>query len=250
MKVISKKRKEYVRKTPYRVDQEKFILNPTSIEAYILGFLWADGNIYKHTIKIELKQEDIENILPIFTMVGDWNYYERQRTKNGIPFGKLQASLNTSNKLLTAFLRSMDYDNKLNGPEKILCHLEKNLHIDFWHGFFDGDGSLYIEDKSPPTITLQFWSGLTQNWQSLINFLSEYNTLYKIWKYERVKTDGKIHSSSCLGVKNTLKIKYLLSLFYDRELIGLQRKYDKYLELSDHLKERTRKYPVGSRYYS
>jgi hypothetical protein len=116
----------------------------------------------------------------------------------------------------------------------------------FWHGYFDGDGCLYI-NKS---VTLQFWSAIDQDWSSFCEYLVESNYNFRIWKYERKKADGKTHKSSCLGIKNTLKIQEFLSKFYDGGLIGLTRKYSKFLLLKDYIDNRKNKYPkTGSRYY-
>lgn len=233
----------------YKIDHNKFIDEKCSEIAYILGYLWADGYIYKNQINIELCKDDVINILPIFNNVGVWNYYERQRTRNGLPFGKLQAKLNTSNKELVDFLSTMDYKDKENGPIKIIKHIGPDFEPDFWHGYFDGDGCLYIRKDTHSPLTLQFWSSIDQNWSSLIQYLNMYETSYKIWKYERLKPNGKIHRSSCFGVKNTLKIKLLLSTFYKSGLIGLDRKHEKYIELCDKISRRVTKYPTSGSYY-
>lgn len=233
----------------YKVSCDKFVNGVNSNIAYILGYLWADGGIYKNQITLELCKEDVVNILPIFESVGQWNYYERQRTKNGELFGKMQAKLNTSNKELVNFLSSMDYMDKEKGPIKILKHLGVDYEPDFWHGYFDGDGCLYIEKRKHGSLKLQFWSSIDQDWSSLIQYLNRYDISHKIWKYERLKSNGKTHRSSCFGVKNTLKIQLLMSTFYKGGLIGLDRKYEKYIELCNKISNRTKKYPKSGKYY-
>lgn len=101
------------------------------------------------------------------------------------------------------------------------------------------------------TITLQFWSSIDQNWNSLVEYLNSFNINHKIWKYERIKSTGSVHKSSCIGIKNTIKIKQFLDIFYSTSLRGLKRKYEKYEKLCDVLNSRTRKYPsTDNRYYS
>lgn len=245
-------RKPRTRKTPFKVDHNKFLFDVDNYTSYILGFLWADGNIYKNSVNIELISEDIINVLPIFNHVGEWNLYNRQRTKDGIPFGKVQSKLNTSNKILTDFLLTMDYKNKEYGPYKILEHIGASNHKHFWHGFFDGDGCLYLEKKDDDTIgtiTLQFWSCINQDWNPLINYLDLYEIKHKIWKYERSNPNSSIHRSSCLGIKNTTKIKQFLDIIYSSTMIGLNRKYQKYIKLCSTLESRRRKYPESNDYY-
>jgi hypothetical protein len=233
----------------YRVDHTQFLTSINEELSYILGLLWADGTIYKNAINVELKKEDMLALLPTFESIGSWNYYERQRVKKGLPFGSVQSQLNTSNKHLVNFLISMDYKNKTVGPRKILQHIGDQYETCFWHGFFDGDGCLYIGNGANKSITLQFWSGIDQDWSPLTTFLQKHDTSYKIWKYERQKPSGVVHRSSCLGVKNTNSIRNILSLFYDKESKGLVRKYDKYLKLVENINNRKKKYPVGERYY-
>lgn len=221
-----------IKTTGFKVDHTLFMGDVNPKISYILGFLWADGHVSGKNgqVNLELVKEDILDLMKIFEFVGDWSYYERQRKRDNKNFGRVQGKLSTSNKLLCEFLISMDYRNKNNGPQKILDHIGKENHIHFWHGYFDGDGALYVSSTGRGK-SLQFWSTIEQNWKPFIDFLNSLDIKHTFWKYERLKPSGSIHRSSCVGVKYMEDARSLLRLFYENEIVGLERKYQKYLNL-------------------
>lgn len=244
------KKKKWSRKpktTGFNVDYNLFTKDVNSEVSYIFGLLWADGNFNKDSLRIELVKEDILDIKPIFEKVGKWNYYERQRMRDGLNFGKIQGCLQTNNKPLCNFLREMGYTQKEQGFSAILKHIPKKYHTDFWHGFFDGDGCLYVNERKN-CFTLQFWSSINQNWDGLIDYID--NNCYKIWKYERLKNNGNIHKSSCFGIKNSHHIEDFLNIFYINGLIGLKRKYEKFSIVKKINNNKKRKHPTNDYIYS
>lgn len=104
--------------------------------AYILGFTYADGNIYKTTISWDLK-EDKELLIRMNKEMGS-NY----------PISKQKASyrLRISNPVVVEDLRVLGiFPNK--SKTMVFPGIPNKYFSHFARGFFDGDGWVYIREK-------------------------------------------------------------------------------------------------------
>lgn len=207
--------------------------------AYLLGFLWADGYLFK-TVKgrarvgVECLSEDMKEIDHIFSFVGIWGTQHRHR-KGRRP----QTVKNCSSHALFDFLENLGYSEKSGGShEKILSSLPKEL-IPFWlRGYFDGDGNLYLfKDCVGGQVT--FSSCYSQDWNALKDFLISKGFNVRI-EHRKAKNGNKSGALRLVGYENIMRF---LNYIYDPEpSIGLARKKKKYLEL----KSRVRKHIVRS----
>ncbi len=152
-------------------------------------------------------------------------------------------TLQTSNKLLTEFLVSMDYKNKsLVSPTKILKHIPEKYHCYFWHGFLDGDGAPYISknpaiNRNSHLSSYKIWGSFEQNWEDLLNLMKNLNIETKIIFYEREKPNGKIHRSSCINISKNKGILTLVDYIYNSNFKGLNRKYETCMNLKKYITE-------------
>lgn len=112
--------------------------------AYVLGLLFADGNLFKNRIKLQLQEKDKQLILDVAELLGiEYSYIFKQRS---IQFGtysygfvvcrrdvvkRLNELGLTSNKSKTMLFPDVPYE-----------HLRH-----FIRGYFDGDGSICISSK-------------------------------------------------------------------------------------------------------
>lgn len=215
----------------YKVNPTPFINIDRKEIAYILGMLWADGYIMQkgYRINLELQIEDMEKIKHLFFLFGAWRYYERQP-----PNRKKQGSLLTTNKVLYNLLCEFDYHNKsVESAHKIINYIPKDLQHYWWQGYFDGDGTLYINKKHYSN-QMSFCGSYLQNWTFAENLMKELNiTNYKIVR--RLTDKG---NSSIVRITNRLDICKISQYFYgeNHDCIGFKRKYDKFQQVINKIK--------------
>jgi len=76
---------------------------------YLLGFLWADGYLYRkqNRISLEIVERDMVEIENLFCGSGKWHSWTRKRKKR-----KPQKGFCCNNKKLFQFLEGKNYDKK------------------------------------------------------------------------------------------------------------------------------------------
>jgi hypothetical protein len=220
----------------FQKEYEDFSVNPrpfiesncmTPLHAYLLGFIWADGNLSKngYTTSACFVETDSEDLLPIFQKTGKWSIYKNKpKTKRE---GKPHYALNTSNKPLLEYLASKGYYAKsTQSANQILDVIPQNLHRYWWLGCIDGDGCFHISKKGQE---ISIHSSYTQDWKYFedmaktnhIDFLTERRILKK--------TGAK---SSCMRiVKKQSCTNFIRFLYPNGYEMGLKRKYEKAKEM-------------------
>lgn len=230
------KKENYRKNWIYKVDFNQFINPNNPIVIYILGLLWADGyveNKYQHSgISLSTTYPDAEHFISIFLKTGKWKNYSWQpksRTKNGKC--KLACRIHTNNKPLSDFLVKNDYKSKsYESADKILSIIPDNLKHYWFRGLLDGDGYIHTDNKGSHGIS--FSSGINQNWNYLENMCNKLDLKYNISKI----TSKNSHSQSkfsIYGMYKTIKFCEFIYNGYPNDNIGLQRKYDKFLQLKN-----------------
>lgn len=218
----------------YKVNPSQFIDIISPEVAYILGIIWADGNIYKkgyqNRIVISCKSEDLDLLKNIFLNTGKWamSYHTQENRKK-------QLTIGTSNKKLTNFLIENDYLAKsIKSADKILSRIPENIKHYWFRGLVDGDGCFYI---NKPRYLRQFsvTAPYNQDWGYLEKLCNSMNIKYVIKRWKQLQR-GKIHCSSVLRITNKLdilKIGNYIYKNYNSDKIGLPRKYNKFIEIRE-----------------
>lgn len=226
-----KLKKNGCRKHPsmQKINPEQFWNIQTKEVAYFLGYFWADGYInYRknktsnnYAVALEIKSEDANNILYILKNLGSWSLSTRKRKDNW----KETTTISTNSKDVYLFLKNNDYDTKsIKEPTFILKKIPKNLHLYWWRGYFDGDGSISFGVYPERWKSIGFSSTINYEWSELKNLLTELAiTKYSIQKYTH-KT--KNHCSSKFSIQNKTDIIKLINFLLKSE-IGLDRKTEK-----------------------
>lgn len=218
------------RKRNFKVNPEQFFKIQTPEVAYILGLLWADGNLYKDMISIECKEDDLKTLKWIFDKTGLWKEYHRNREGR-----QPLMALKTNNKPLRKFLEENDYKSKTNtSADKILSKIPDHLKHYWFRGLFDGDGCFYI-GKNNRGCQISISSSFEQDWKYIEDFLKTSNIFYNLSR--RIFNKIKNYRGSEITIRRIKDINLFCSIIYKNynlDNIGLKRKYDKYISFLNY----------------
>ncbi len=234
---LKKEAKSEIMGRPKGQDDSKYAVHPdvfrnvvTAEAAYLLGLIWADGYVYDndeknaHKIVIENLYEDALIFKEIAEKTGKWKFYIRNR-----PNMNKMGRLLTFNLPLTKFLIEYGYTTKsIGSADKILSIIPEKLKHYFFRGLVDGDGSI-----CKTRYYFSVYSSYFQDWQYMINICNKLNIKY----YINQKGDNKGYSSTFVIGRKEDFFKFGAYIYqnYDKERIGLNRKYNIYKEKLDKL---------------
>lgn len=212
--------------TKYLVNHDYFETIDTEEKAYILGLLFADGNVSKtksnYQVKLKLSDLDLLNKVKNIITPESKLYYDKCAKETH----KLSASMIvTSSKMANDLI-------------KLGCCIKKSLVLEFpkiddllyrhfVRGYFDGDGSIYVGYRKDRN---SFYAEV-----KIISAIGFCNTVSKI-----LTTEGIVN---CIRMDNRLKQEFtkfinitspnniikLYHFMYDDSNIYLSRKREKFL---------------------
>lgn len=223
--IFSKNRVESKGKT--NIDYNEFIKldNPEII--YFLGLFWADGFMYRNknnsTIGIGIVEEDMVVIESHLDKIGKWTKRVNKKKKEST--WKPTKTILTNNKRIFDFLLENDYGDKSSvSADKIISKIPKNLLHYFFRGLSDGDGCFYVNKPKKGSTQRQFSISSTkeQDWSYVESLFQELNIKYSI---SRSNNGSQIRITNKKGI--ILFGEYIYK-GYHSDMIGLNRKYDKY----------------------
>ena len=192
--------------------------------AYFLGFLWADGYVHNNELRIEITDEDAQDLEHIFMKIATFRIYKRKRQGR-----KPQTTFYYKDKqIFNRIVNLGKYPNSIESHKKILEYIPKQYHIWFLRGLIDGDGCFYIRSYKN-TVSRQFSiaSSIGFNWSSLLE------KLLQLGLPCTVSTESNNNgSSSHLRCSNSKSIKEFIKILYnEQDGIYLSRKHNKAKEL-------------------
>jgi len=223
--------------TKYITNENFFNNVNTEEKAYILGFLYADGNNYvkpgrHYEISIKLQEKDriiLEKIRDYLSPKSPIKIVGDSRTDNLYPLLKINS------KILTQQLTKLGcIPNKsliLTWPEWLI---DPKLQQHFIRGYFDGDGSIYSKKPTKTGYVNYAWAITSSN-----NFCNEVKNI--------IENHMQIHCSqsickpksnkitTSLSVGGNLQVMKILDWMYQDATIYMPRKYHKYLEFKNYV---------------
>lgn len=216
----------------YNINHNYFDTIDSEHKAYWLGWIYSDGSIHKSTVTIRILKSDIDILKNLLSDL-DSNYPIKiiEKSKYNSNWSDLVRLTFTSQQIVSALKKLGCGENKCFNIR--LPKLDKKLMKHFVRGYFDGDGHVgYSIDKHNKLrvrwrITsnhkmikdIHKWLKRTLNINLCITQKKSDNTLTK-----------NIESAS---FKNIYKI---CEFIYNQNTVCLFRKYNKYLEIKDNMK--------------
>jgi len=211
-------------KIPLKIFTEDFIKE----SVYILGLIWADGSVRDRKIISSFRYDDGIIFEQFFNKTGQWKCSDLMPTR-----GKLQRKIIGYSTDLCEFLVKNDYNVKTSASaDKILSKIPENLKHYWFRGLFDGDG--YITYCTRGSYFLCICSSYEQNWRYMASLCEKLKIKYQI--RQNIQKNGNKSSEFCITNKNGIKL-FCEYIYGNREndLIGLNRKYSKWIEIKNFI---------------
>ena len=225
-------------KSKNKVNYKLFSDDITKESAYILGLLWADGNVLPKNklTSISCIKEDLDDVVNIFLKTGNWLISKPIKKYHNNKPVKTQIKISTTTWGLYDVLVNLDFKNKsIVSPDKLLNQIPNNLRNYWFRGYLDGDGCIRVYNNR---ISIVFTSTINQDWFFMVNLCNQLNIKYHIYT-NKVKNGGYSHFS--ITKKNDVKIicDYIYS---DYDNLGFNRKYKKYLDMLQFINNQSTKH--------
>lgn len=199
----------------------------TEEKAYWLGFLYADGYVSKRTtMELALAKVDEKHLEAFRDLIAPDASLEFRETKLKDKVYHFVRLTFTSKKIKEQLNRLNCLNNKsltLQFNENLL---PDNLMRHFLRGYFDGDGSIYHSGWS--------LAGNAEFLKALQNYLLKHVPGYT----EVVVHKDKRSNVSSINKGTPRAALKFLHYIYQNATVYLERKYNKYIELSKHLPQR------------
>lgn len=220
---------EYSRK--YKLNEHYFDIIDTEEKAYILGFIYADGNNMTkiNRIAISLNSKDIDILKKISYILYNKeiiSIYNRTTAKGNI---YEYCSLVVFSKHMSKQLYKLGVVDRKSKVLKFPDFLDKNLYKHFIRGMIDGDGWIYIptNNRCCPSVGLL----ATRNINNVLQKFLEKELHLTSYLCKAHKQN--INEMCEIRVKNYRQIKIFLDWIYQGASIFLNRKYELYQVLNN-----------------
>nr|DAU23639.1 MAG TPA: Intein splicing domain [Caudoviricetes sp.] len=211
----------------------------TEIQAYLLGFIAADGSIdeERHTLSIHLSKVDTELCNLFRTYISPEAYVKEESGCTFKSRGKIYTSndsikLSIASKILIQDLKNLGITQAKTWKELHIPNIPNELIIHFIRGYFDGDGcfTYFVRQPNPknreknPRVSAR-WEICSKRDEILKDIKSFLNMKYGLTLNLNYITRDDMYKVQT-GKKETLKEIY--KALYTNSIFYLKRKFDKF----------------------
>lgn len=204
---------------------EKFFSDWSPEMAYVLGFIYADGNMSRDAYKIRINSKDVQILEDIKMAMKSTHPIKKECNEVGSWY-----TFMISNKSLYGDLRRLGIF-----PNKSLTmrfpRVPKEYMKDFIRGYFDGDGCIYeVKRKRPtPGMEIDFATGSKNFATQLINVLHKDI-------HESIRLTNPRKNYYRIRGWNQASQAIFTYMYSENPTLYLKRKYEKFLDIMNRRK--------------
>lgn len=217
----------------------------SEVKAYILGFIAADGHVGDKEIRISLKREDRKILERIRLEVGINLTVRDVQTRCSFNDKISDLSLlSFGTREIISDLRALGLLRNKTASLKF-PDIPEEFYIPFIRGYVDGDGSFTLDKNGRLSFSVEGTEDFLKSLQSYLEANHDIKFNSKLRK--RFNTPSCCYTLKASGNTN---VKNLLHLLYKNSTIYLERKFSKYLRITnkrDQEPSTPELYPSGSR---
>lgn len=219
-KIETRTRKDYHK---YSINLDFFETINTEEKAYFLGLLYADGNIYKRSLRLSLQERDIDilnKIKKCINFSGDYycSYSKSPNQQNRITL-QVNSKDMVNDLIKLGCIPNKSFLLKFPSKDQVPNHLIRH----FIRGYFDGDGWIYIVSK-----TNHFGIIGTKDLCENIKIILEN---VGIAFSNKALSLHKNQTNRILRLTSKKSILQVYKYLYENATIYIDRKYNKFQEL-------------------
>ena len=217
----------------YNLNENYFEKINSNNKAYILGFIYADGCVYKNYLRIWLSDKDIE-ILEFIKLELNYegkiyNHYSKIKNKKYV-------GLSISSKKIVNDLIKLGVIRNKTYLSKELPVYDKKYEGTFLRGFFDGDGSIYSNNnRGYDEYTICFSNNI-----SVLNQIKNILINYEISSCN-IRHRYNSDESCMLEIRGNINIEKICKLLYSDGEFYLKRKEERFSNFLLMLNKLTKK---------
>lgn len=202
---------------------ENYFKTQSADMAYILGFLAADGTVRKdnNEIKITLAECDSELLEKIKDKLQFTGQIKHTITQDGFNIATLKITCEEYKKDLATYNIVPQKTFIFTIPQNI----ERKYMIDFIRGYWDGDGTICTAGAK--SIKSSLCSAKKETLITILKFLEEEYNIPQVNIQEMQKVNKLYYFQYSVNATK----KLFKALYYKKDLLYLQRKYNKFYEL-------------------
>ena len=188
-------------------------------KAYWLGFLEADGCVYKGYTKITLQKRDYNHLIKFQKFLNTNNSVKIIKHNN-----KEYCTISTGNQTIYEDLIRLGCVERKSLILKPCLEVPTQYIFDYIRGYWDGDGGLSYSQKN------NRWQAYCTSTKEMLDFfVQQLNLNTKPFLEHRCKQTYRIHFNGRINVYNKM------SLLYKNANIFLDRKYQLFLKLQESM---------------